>query len=315
MASAATLGSSVLFPPLRPLVHIAPVHLRDVHPSADRAALERLCHVALAPAWPLLPDGLDLVRAGLVAEQDGDVAGAVAIDLAGSILHLLVDPNWQRRGIGTTLLESATSRLWAAGVRRVHLGSGGQGYIWPGVPADLPAAVQFFESRGWMWDHRVTDLTADLHGYVAPDGVRERLAAAGMRVAVAEPGDLAEALAFEQRHFPEWLRFFEEGRESVLLARDARGELVGSLLFTGPGRCSVFWPMLGDDMATIGCVGVAEPARRAGIGSAMVVQASELLSDAGARMCHIGWVWLPAFYERLGYRRWRDYLMANRSTD
>jgi len=304
-----------VFPRLRPRDHIVPVRLRDLHPSADRAALERLCRAALAPAWPLLPDGLDLVRLGLVAEQDGYVVGAVAIDLAGSILLLLVDPNWQRRRIGTTLLELATSRLRAAGVRRAHLGSGGQGYIWPGVPADLPAAVRFFESRGWMWDHRVSDLAADLRGYVAPDGVVERLAAAGVRLAVVEPANLAKALAFERRHFPEWLRFFEEGRESVLLARDARGELVGSLLFTGPGRCSVFWPMLGDDMAAIGCVGVAEPARRAGIGAAMVVHASELLRDAGAGMCHIGWAWLPAFYERLGYRRWRDYLMANRSTD
>jgi GNAT superfamily N-acetyltransferase len=251
----------------------------------------------------------------VVAEHDGAVVGAVAVDLAGSILLLLVDPSWQRRRIGTVLLELAAGRLRAVGVSRAHLGSGGQGYIWPGVPADLPTAVPFFERRGWMWDHRVSDLAADLRDYVAPDGVRERVAAAGVRLAVAEPGDLTEALAFERRHFPQWLRFFEEGRESVLLARDARGELVGSLLFTGPGRCSVFWPMLGDDMATIGCVGVAEPARGAGIGAAMVVRASELLREAGAGTCHIGWVWLPAFYERLGYRRWRDYLMANQSTD
>jgi GNAT superfamily N-acetyltransferase len=249
-----------------------------------------------------------------VAEQNGYIAGAVAIELTGSILLLFVDPNLRRRGIGTALLESATGKLRAAGVRSVHLGSGGRSYIWPGVPADLPAAVRFFESRGWTCDHQVTDLTADLRGYVAPGGVRERPEAAGVRLASAGPGDLAEALAFERRHFPDWLRFFEESGESILLARDARGELVGSLLFMGPGRCSVFWPMLGDDMATIGCIGVAEPARRAGIGSALVVRASELLRDAGAGMCHIGWAWLPTFYERLGYRPWRDYLMANQST-
>jgi len=135
-----------------------------------------------------------------VAEQDGYVVGAVAIDLAGSIPLLVVQPNWQRRRIGTTLLELATSQLWAAGVRQAHLGSGGQGYIWPGVPANVPAAARFFESRGWMWDHRVSDLTADLRGYVAPDGVHERLAAAGVRLAVVEPGNLAEAPAFERRH-------------------------------------------------------------------------------------------------------------------
>lgn len=289
------------------------MHLRDLDPVADRTALERLWQAALAPEWPLLPGGLDLVRAGLVAEQNGDVVGAAAIDPAGSIVLLLVHPNWQRRGVGTALLESATGRLRALGARVVHLGSGGGSHVWPGVPADLTSAVRFFESRDWTWDHQVTDLTADLRRYVAPEGVLERAAVADITVAVGGPLDREEALAFERRHFPRWLRFFEEGGEAILLARDGRGEVVGSLLFAGPGRCSVFWPILGDDMATIGCVGVAEQARHAGIGSALVVGASERLRDLGAGMCHIGWAWRPELYERSGYRPWRDYLMASRA--
>jgi len=47
----------------------------------------------------------------------------MAIDLAGSILLLLVDPKRQRRRLGTTPLELATSRLQAAGVRRAHQGA------------------------------------------------------------------------------------------------------------------------------------------------------------------------------------------------
>jgi predicted N-acetyltransferase YhbS len=91
--------------------------------------------------------------------------------------------------------------------------------------------------------------------------------------------------------------------------------VVGSLLFSGPGRCSMFWPMLGADGASVGCVGVAEAARQTGVGGAMVVRASELLQEARAAVCHISWVSRVAFYERLGYRRWRDYLMASRATD
>lgn len=60
----------------------------------------------------------------------------------------------------------------------------------------------------------------------APGGAN-RTDAAGVTAHVAAPGDLAEALSFDRRHFPQWLRFFEEGRQSVLLARDAHGELVG----------------------------------------------------------------------------------------
>ena len=286
------------------------MRFRDLDPNTDRCSLEQLWRAAMAPTWPLLPNGLDLIRAGLIAEAGDLVAGAVAFDEAGSVLLLLVHPNRQRRGVGTALLDAAMARLRTAGVRQVRLGSGGAGYIWPGVPTNLPEAVSFFEARDWTWDHVVSDLVCDLRSYAPPRGVYERASAAGVSLAVAEESDLTDVLIFEQRWFPQWVRWFLQPSRSILLARDSQAEVVGSLLFAGPGQCSTFWPMLGSDMGTIGCVGVAEPARGAGIGAALVVRASELLRDAGAGMCHIGWAWQPHFYERLGYQRWRDYVMA-----
>jgi beta-N-acetylhexosaminidase len=160
----------------------------------------------------------------------------------------------------------------------------------------------------------VSDLTADLRTYTAPPGVAERAARAGITLAVAGGDALAEALEFERRWFPEWVRWFQLPGVSPLLARDREGEVVGSLLLAGPGPCSIYWPMLGEDMATIGAVGVAESARRRGVGAAMVVRASQLLRQAGAGVCHIGWVGLQTFYEELGYRRWRDYLVSRGSS-
>jgi predicted N-acetyltransferase YhbS len=46
-----------------------------------------------------------------------------------------------------------------------------------------------------------------------------------------------------------------------------------------------------------------------GIGSAMVAYASEILRDAGTRVCHIGWAVRDRFYGRVGYRPWRRYRM------
>ena len=92
----------------------------------------------------------------------------VALDPAGSIPLLLVDPAVQRQGVGTRLLEAGLERLGQLGATTVGLGSGGDDYIWPGVPDDLPAAAGFFAARGWRFDHTVTDLTADLRGYAAP---------------------------------------------------------------------------------------------------------------------------------------------------
>jgi mycothiol synthase len=288
--------------------------LRELDPARDRGLLERLWEAALGPAWPVLPGGLDLVRGGLVAEGPGGGLGAVALDPAGSIPLLMVDPAHQRRGIGTRLLEAGLRRLGELGAGSVVLGSGGEDYIWPGVPEDLPAAAPFFEALGWRWDYTVIDLVADLRGYQGPALALERAAEAGVLIQVAAGRDRAEVLAFEAATFPSWLRWFDRPGGAVLVARDARGAVVGSLLFHGPPGATIYAPMLGPMAGTIGCVGVAAGARGAGVGSAMVVRASELLRDTGTRACHIGWTERERFYARLGYAPWRRYRMARRPT-
>jgi GNAT superfamily N-acetyltransferase len=248
------------------------VRLRALDPVRDRPLLERLWEAALGPVWPLLPGALDIVRDGFVAEGRpggnarggrgwGDEAlGVVAVDPAGSIPLLLVDPAARHRGLGTRLLEAGLGRLGELGVGTVGLGSGGDDYIWPGVPDDLPAGVAFFTARGWRFDHSVIDLTADLRGYQAPAGVVERPAQAGVSIEVLAGRDRAEVLSFEAATFPEWLIWFERLGASVLVARDRAGAVVGTLLFSGPPGATIYEPLLGPDAGTIGCVGVAAAA-------------------------------------------------------
>jgi GNAT superfamily N-acetyltransferase len=162
------------------------------------------------------------------------------------------------------------------------------------------------------FDDTVIDLTADLRGYQAPAGLRERPQRAGDSIEVMAERDRAEVLAFEAATFPEWVMWFERLGASVLVARDRTGAIAGTLLFSGPPGATIYEPLLGPEAGTIGCVGVAEAARGAGVGSAMVARASELLRDAGTRACHIGWTRRERFYGRLGYRPWRRYHMASR---
>jgi beta-N-acetylhexosaminidase len=289
------------------------LRLRTLDPVGDRLSLQRLWWSALSPVWPVLPAGLDLVADGFVAEQRRAIVGAVAIDPGGSIPLLMVDPAHQRRGIGTTLLEAGYRRLKSLGIQTVGLGSGAANYIWPGVPDDLPSAVAFFESRDWNWEQPVIDLVADLGAYTAPPGVIDEAARTGVSLHVMTEQDSAEVLRFEAANFPSWVWWFERLTGSALIAHDSAGRVAGSLLFRGPPDATIFVPMLGARAATIGCVGVAAGSRRLGIGSAMVVRASELLRDAGSDVCHVGWTERERFYSRVGYRRWRRYLMARRS--
>jgi len=173
----------------------------------------------------------------------------------------------------------------------------------------LPGAIAFFTAQGWRHSYDTLDLVTDLAGYQPPAGAGRRAAGAAVSLALASGDELAEVLAFEAAAFPQWVRWFAAAGEGILIARDSAGTIAGTLLLDGPGAATVFAPMLGPAAGTIGCVGVAPPLQGRGIGTALVTRASQLLSQAGTRACHIGWASSEAFYRYAGYQPWRRYAM------
>jgi GNAT superfamily N-acetyltransferase len=178
-----------------------------------------------------------------------------------------------------------------------------------GAAAGLAAGVRFFASRGWRHSHDTLDLVADLAHYHPPVAAAQRAARAGISLATAAKADAGGVLAFEAATFPSWVRWFGTGDRDILIARDRSGDIAGTLMFHGPGADSVFAPMLGPAAGVIACVGVAPDRQGQGIGTALVTRASQLLSQAGTRVCHIGWTTREAFYRQAGYRPWRRYAM------
>ena len=137
---------------------------------------------------------------------------------------------------------------------------------------------------------------------------------AGVTIAPAVPGEFGAVLDFEIATFPNWARRFRAGDRDILIARDSQGTIAGSLLFQGPGADTIFEPLLGPAAGIIGCVGVTPHLHGRGIGTAMVARASQILGDAGTRICHISWTVRESFYVRAGYRPWRRYRMFRRAT-
>jgi beta-N-acetylhexosaminidase len=266
-----------------------------------------------AASMALLPAGIARLGKGLVAEADSGPVGFVALNMAGSIPLILVAPAYQRRGIGPALLAAALDCLHACGATGVTAGSGGLSYIWPGVPRDLPGAVRFFATRGWQHTHDTLDLVTDLRRYCPPSDAYQIAASKGITITRPGSADFAAVLAFETATFPSWTRWFaESGPAGAMVACNATGEIVGTLLLHGPRAETVLAPLLGPAAGTIGSVGVAAPRQGEGIGTALVARASETLRDAGTRNCHIGWTTRESFYRRAGYRPWRRYAMFTR---
>lgn len=286
--------------------------MRPLVPAADRAWVTELWAAALPPSWPPLPAGIAMLRDGQVAEAGADPVGLAAVDMAGSIPLIMVHPAHQRRGIGTALLAAALDKLRAAGATEVKVASGGDDYIWPGVPHDLTAGVRFFASRGWSRGPDTLDLVADLARYHPPATAGQRAASAGITLAPTASADAAGVLAFEAATFPSWVRWFGAGDRDILIARDGSGNIAGTLLFEGPGADTVLAPVLGPAAGVIGCVGVAPDWQGRGIGTALVTHASQLLGQAGTRACHIGWTTRESFCRRAGYQPWRRYAMFSR---
>ncbi len=305
--------------------------LRPYHQASDSAAVYALWQAALGRQWPIaaadfhrLLTESPLYQAGdyFVACQDDQIVGFVAAQIdrsqtdMASIPALFVDPQFQRRGIGTALHTAALEHLRASGASMVQLGCGGYSYFWPGVPATLPAARPFFQARGWEFIEPCYDLAQRMQEYHAPEDP-----AVDVVIELATPSDAPELLEFERREFQHWLGAFQSTVDvgdfhELLIARDPTSRaIIGTLILYSPlahpSRFDGFWKtILGDPLGEIGCVGVAEALHGQGIGSAMMVRASDILKQRGVVSVHIGWVYRVNFYRRLGYALWQEFDMS-----
>jgi len=225
--------------------------IRAYDPQSDEGPVYDLWPRALGHLWPLsraafrhLTVANDAYRPGdhLVAQVGHEVTGFVAAQLwpvpgelapCGELMTILVHPAHRRQGIGRALLERALAVLERRGVAEVQLGGGGLCYFWPGVPLDLPGAWSFFQACGWTEAERSYDLVLDLRGYATSPGVYERIRLPNVGIATATPEDVPYVLAFEERHFPQWLRFYRRvvdrgGCGDVVLARHLDYGVVGT---------------------------------------------------------------------------------------
>jgi beta-N-acetylhexosaminidase len=313
------------------------MQIRPYEPERDESQAYALWQHTLATEWPLSQAAFhhktvasEVYRPGdhFVAETGDGMIGFAATQTRtfpgelrprGELMVVMVDPAFQRRGVGRTLIEQALTSLRERGVEQVQLGAGGLSYFWAGVPTNLPGAWPFFESCGWTETERSFDLVRELGDYSTPPWVYERTHRAGIRITPAEDADLPAILAFEAAHFPRWLVYFERvaahgAASDIVLATDAEGQIVGTSYvvdFRSSWQQGFVWQqLLGDDIGGVGPLGVAEAMRGQGIGLALAARVTELLQSRGIATSYVGYTWLVDWYGRLGYRVWREYRMS-----
>ncbi|PGH21421.1 hypothetical protein AJ80_03212 [Polytolypa hystricis UAMH7299] len=264
--------------------------------------------------------------AHFVVRENDELLGFVATFLndgsSSFISALLVNPTYQSRGIGSSLISYA--RKYLRNERKstsITVGSSSPRF-WPGVPLDIQkSAYSFFAHRGFCAPPGPSsrDYYVNLLDYVAPEGVLEHSAAAGVTFRPWSEEQYEECMAKQKELFGDnaiWVEAYEqlarEGQYSqAMVAVDSSGKQVGWTLMLNP-RVGLFndlaFPLLlGEKTGQIACVGVDAAARKKGVGLALVVSAALDLKKRGLQHAFIDWVTLVNWYEKAGFEVWREY--------
>ncbi|MGW4640616.1 GNAT family N-acetyltransferase [Sphaerisporangium sp. NPDC004334] len=259
---------------------------------------------------------------------DGVVfASLSATEGVGHVDLLAVRPAARGRGLGRTLLRAAEEWLRERGVREVRLAGNPPCYAWPGIDVRYTPAVCLAESLGYERHRTAWNMTAGLapfapgttedHGRAAPadhpgaggsDRAAEdpeeagRLAAAGVAVHTAAPGERGEVAAFVRRHWNDaWAWEVEQATGCHYAVRD--GEILGFAAWGA--RPGWFGPM-----------GTDEAARGLGVGRVLLRRCLAEQAAAGLRTTQIGWVGPVRFYARaVGARVERVFWLYRRHLD
>jgi beta-N-acetylhexosaminidase len=118
---------------------------------------------------------------------------------------LAVTPKYQGQGVGTALLTETRSYFRTQfDINQLKLGSSFPRF-WPGIPRELPEAVQeFFVHRGFRLSPpgaRSVDLYQEIRDFQAPEKYITRAQERGFRFAPLRPEDYEACLVGQRRNF------------------------------------------------------------------------------------------------------------------
>ncbi|MGS2642178.1 GNAT family N-acetyltransferase [Streptosporangium sp. LJ11] len=247
------------------------------HDAGEAASL--VARLATPPAhrsWTaLVTGGLDGVAFASMSARDPH---------AGHIDLLAVRPEARGAGLGRALVTAAEDWLRDRGATEVRLAGNPPCYAWPGIDVRYTEAACLAESLGYERYRVAWNMIADLTGDLSVEAGLARLAALGVTVRAAAPGERAAVSAFvEEQWNARWAWEAEQATGCHYAVRE--GEILGFAAWGS--RPSWFGPM-----------GTAPAARGLGVGRVLVRRCLAEQRAAGMSSTQIGWVGPLRFYAR-----------------
>lgn len=226
-----------------------------------------------------------------IFREDGGFAAA-----RGNNMGLLcVAPQYQRRGIGSSLLKQC-ERYIAQHADKVVL----SGNMLPGI---AESSAEFFKKHGYTLGGCFNEMSLELANFTAPQ--YEAPAGAEFCFYKGNIEDMRRAVADVD---DEWVQYFnEDGLFYVCMM----GNEIASFYIVGEDECCLLSD--GRRVGSVGCVGTVPKFRRNGLGLQMVALASQHLKDIGCERVFIHYTHLDKWYGKLGAQIFLRFITAEKA--
>jgi len=263
----------------------------------------------------------------LVAEIDGEVRGfllsivrRVPFFAEGYqedrswITAFGVEPEWQRQGLGSALLDAAETRLRALGRGSIDISPYIPNYFTPGPDANAYAhGVEFLTNRGFDVLNRPLSMRNELTDFQIPAEIHERveaLAVENIEVRAVTPQDIVPVLTFLENHFDwEWHR---EASDIFNSLYNGDGRNVSMLIVTQGDEILGYAQHRGE---RFGPFGVRPDLRSKGIGRVLLAYTLRQMRASGF---HVAWfLWTgdnaARLYVRYGFHQVRRFAVLRKT--
>ena len=205
-----------------------------------------------------------------------------------AIYLLLVDGNYQGRGIGTSLLKESEEYIEAKGFNSVVLGVGAD-YIMPGVPM-IKNAHQFFEKSGYhhSWgDERCIDLSMSLKDFIYS----------------YKPGDTVDGILYR---FANESDMYKPDSSDPVIVAEKDGEIIAALMIGTESEKK--------KLGYAGCIITAPNHRGKGIATNILKIGTNHMKNIGLKDVWLSYTYsqIVNTYIRAGYSICMEYFMGEK---
>lgn len=233
----------------------------------------------------------------------------------GWINVLFVDRAYWGRGTGAELLKACESALQERGCKTITLGAYSPSYFFWGVDTvHYPEAARFFEEHDYAAKDTHYSMGRDLHGFVIPEEVQNRIEAAeekGYRIVPFDYSYSLELLEFLRDEFGGgWKKSALEAMRSntaqdrILLVLDENGKICGFSNRAIDGNPMRFGP-----------IGISKEKRSEGLGTLLLNRACFEMARKG--IYHMFFMTTDEagrrYYERSGITVIREFTVYDKA--